>query len=587
MSIDTSQLLPGTVIRNRNRLWRVDAIDGDEITATALDGPTTTHRFYAPIESITEGSLPTPDTSKMGNPQFQDLLIRSNRLSMLHGTAPLMSLQRSRVIPTEYQLTPVVMGLDMPAVRLLLADDVGLGKTIEAGLITSELLARDRADQILVITPANLRDQWRQAFEHFFHIDTQITSRRNRRTMEKDVPPGTSIWEYYSKHIVSIDYAKQSHIRGQILSQDWDLVIIDEAHQAARPHTSSPGQSPSKQRWEFAQDITDTATHALLLTATPHNGYTDSYASLLRMVNADIVSGDEHNPSIHRDIAKRHVVQRRREDVEQWFGDEDDNPFPDRDQQTVEVSPTEYEKDAYDAVRAYGDTLVEAAKKSNNRTLAQWTVVHFLKRALSSPEALRQSLKNRQDKIQSRLEELKSDEDDLDENAGISEGLAQANALDNDPGEDYSEAELGDRVERVVSGDRAAIEMELETLEETLEAANKVTQSRDSKLKQLLTQTLPARFTSGGTIIFTKYVDTLEYLEEQIGEMLESEYPDVELYTLYGELNEAERHERFQEFCRCRSRRVGRHGRHQRGDEPPVRRQSSDPLRAPMEPQSA
>jgi superfamily II DNA or RNA helicase len=549
MSLDTTQLLPGTVIRNRNRLWRVDAVDGDEITATALDGPTATHRFYSPVEDITEGSLPAPDTSKMGNPQFQDLLIRSNRLSMLHGTAPLMSLQRSRVIPTEYQLTPVVMGLDMPAVRLLLADDVGLGKTIEAGLLTSELLARNRAERILIITPANLRDQWREAFTHFFHIDAQITSRRNRRTMEKDVPPGTSVWEYYSKHIVSIDYAKQSHIRGQILSQDWDLVIIDEAHQAARPHTSSPGQTPSKQRWEFAKDITDTATHALLLTATPHNGYTDSYASLLRMVNSDIVSGDEHDPIIHRDIAKRHVVQRRREDVEQWFGDEADNPFPNRDQDTVEITPTEYEKDAYDAVRAYGDTLVEAAQKSDNRNLAQWTVIHFLKRALSSPEALRRSLKNRQDKIESRLEELESADADIDENAGISTGLAQANALDNDPGEDYSEAELGERVERVVSGDRAAIEMELDTLEDTLAAAEKVTKTRDSKLQQLLTQTLPARFTSGGTIIFTKYVDTLEYLEEQVGEMLESDYPDVELYTLYGELNEGERHERFQKFA--------------------------------------
>ncbi|WP_256301703.1 helicase-related protein [Haloarchaeobius salinus] len=546
MSVDTSNLLPGEVIRNRNRLWRVDSVDGEVVSATALDGPTTTHRFYAPIESIEKGSLPAPDTDRMGNPQFQDLLIQSNRLSMLHGTAPLMSLQRSRVIPTEYQLTPVVMALDMPEVRLMLADDVGLGKTIEAGLITSELLARNRADRILIVTPANLRDQWRETFEHFFHIDAQITDRRSRRAMEKDVPPGTSVWDYYSKHIVSIDYAKQSHIRNQILSQDWDMVIIDEAHQAARPHTVSASASPSKQRWEFAQDITDAATHALLLTATPHNGYTDSYASLLNMVNPDIVSGDQHDPQINRDIAKRHVVQRRREDVEQWFGDDDENPFPDRDQQTVEVNPTDYETTAYDAVRDYGDALVEAAQHSDNRTLAQWTVVHFLKRALSSPEALRRSLRNRKDKLTNRLDELESDDDVIEETAGISEEMAQANALDNDPGEDYSETELGQRVERVVTGDRRAIEVELETLEETLEAANRVTKTRDSKLQRLLDQTLPARFNSGGTIVFTKYVDTLEYLEEHVRD----EFGDrVSVHTLYGELGEAERNERFQEFA--------------------------------------
>ncbi|MDG5821435.1 helicase-related protein [Natronococcus sp. A-GB7] len=546
MSIDPNSLLPGTVIRNRNRLWRVDAIDGQEVTATALDGATSTHRFYAPIEQIEEGSLPTPSAEKMGSPQFQDLLIRANRLSMLHGTAPLMSLQRSRVIPTEYQLTPVVMGLDMPAVRLLLADDVGLGKTIEAGLITSELMARNRADRILIVTPANLREQWREAFEHFFHIEPKITNRRNRKVMEKDVPPGTSIWEYYSKHIVSIDYAKQSRIRSQILSQDWDLVIIDEAHLACRPHTSSSSQSPSKQRWEFTQQITDAATHALLLTATPHNGYTDSYASLLKMVNPEIVSGDANNPQINRDIAKRHVVQRRRKDVEQWFGEGADNPFPERDQKTVEVSPTDYEKTAYDAVRDYGDTLVEAAKKSDNRNIAQWTVIHFLKRALSSPEALRQSLKNRRGKLNDRLKELEESGGEIDENAGVSEDMAQANALDSDPGEDYTETELGERVERVVTGDEKAIRMELDSLEETLGAAERVTKTHDSKLQQLLGQTLPARFRSGGTIIFTKYVDTLEYLKKHI----DDEFGDsINLHTLYGELGEAERNERFQAFA--------------------------------------
>ena len=108
------------------------------------------------------------------------------------------------------------------------------------------------------------------------------------------------------------------------------------------------------------------------------------------------------------------------------------------------------------------------------------------------------------------------------------------------------EAELGERVQRIVSGDRVAIEMELEALEETLAAAEKVTPTRDSKLQKLLDQTLPARFNSGGTIVFTKYVDTLEYLEEHVRD----EFGDrVSVHTLYGELGEAERNERFQEFA--------------------------------------
>lgn len=546
-----SNIQPGSVVQNRNRLWRVDAMDGNVVTATPLDGNTgDRHRFYTPVENITEGSLEPPDPEKLGNPEFQRLLNRAYRLSMLHGTAPLVSLQRSRVIPTEYQLTPVVMALDMPRVRMLLADDVGLGKTIETGLITSELLARNKADRILVVTPANLREQWRESFNYFFHIDADIISRRHRKAMEKEIPPGTSPWEHFSKLIVSIDYAKQSSVRHEILDQEWDLVIIDEAHQAAKPHESSPNQAIDMQRWDFATDITDHAEHCLLLSATPHNGYTDSFASLLRMLDVDAVAGPRYDPTIHRDVARNHVVQRRRDDVKQWFSDaEGKSPFPTRDQDEVRITPTDYEKETYDAVREYGDLLMSSAQRSSSKsqTLARWSVIHFLKRALSSPAALRESLKNRQDKLENRLEEIdeETEQNVIEETAGISESMAQANALDDDPGEEYSEEELGERVERVVAGDKAAIERELEVLDDVLEKAERITKTRDSKLQKLLNDTLPNRFQYPRVIIFTKYVDTLEYLEEQIKDSLSDE---TEVFTLFGALNDAQRKERLQAF---------------------------------------
>lgn len=548
-SYQSNRIQPGSVIENRNRLWRVDRVEGDEVIATALGGSAAdTHRFYSPIESISEGRLDPPNPRHIGNPQYQRLLLQSHQLSMLHGTAPLVSLQRSRVIPTEYQLTPVVMALDMPRVRMLLADDVGLGKTIEAGLITSELLARNRAERILIITPANLREQWKDAFNHFFHIDAEIISTRHRKAMEKELPPGANPWEHHSKLIASIDYAKQPSVRNQILEQDWDLCIIDEAHNAAKPHQTSADQTVDMQRWNVATDLADHAKHLLLLTATPHNGYSDSFASLLRMLDVGAVSGPQHDPVINRDVAKKHVVQRRRDDVKEWFKDGDQkSPFPERDQDEVYVRPTTYEKEVLDAVRTYGDTLLSTASSgsTHGQTLARWSIIHFLKRTLSSPEALRRSLSNRRQKLEERLEE--AEEGIIEEDAGVTEEVARANALDNDTGEQYSEDEAGQRVERVVSGDKTAIEHELEVLEEVAEKAERVTKTRDSKLQELLKNTLRNRLnTDQRVIIFTKYTDTLEYLADQVKQS--GRYEDCDLFTLHGKLSEGQRKDRFQEF---------------------------------------
>ena len=112
---------PGTVVKNRSRLWRVDAQDGDVLFAASIEGGER-FRFYIPFEQIQPSRLDPPSPEVVGHIQSQDLLLRAYRLSLLHGTAPLISLQRSRVIPKDYQLVPVVMALELPRVRMLLAD---------------------------------------------------------------------------------------------------------------------------------------------------------------------------------------------------------------------------------------------------------------------------------------------------------------------------------------------------------------------------------------------------------------------------------------------------------------------------------
>jgi SNF2 family DNA or RNA helicase len=181
------------------------------------------------FEAVKPGQLQPPDAATVGYPQAQKLLLRAFRLSMMHSTAPFLALHRSRVIPVSYQLVPVVMSLQQPRVRLLIADDVGLGKTIEAGLVISELMARGQARRVLVICPASLREQWQDALDRFFHIVSQLFSRQHRRSLERDLPAGINPWEFHNVFIVSVDYAKMPEIKNQLLEVPWDIVVIDEA----------------------------------------------------------------------------------------------------------------------------------------------------------------------------------------------------------------------------------------------------------------------------------------------------------------------------------------------------------------------
>jgi len=544
---------PGSIIANRNRLWRVDAQMGDVLVATSVDsGHGEQRRFYIPYEDIRPGRLDWPSADVVGSPAAQDLLLRAYRLSLLHGTAPLLSLQRSRVIPKDYQLVPVVMALEMPRVRLLLADDVGLGKTIEAGLIITELLARQMASRLLVIVPASLREQWREALDYFFHVPARIISTRHRREMERELPPGANPWAHYRYLITSVDYAKQPAIKNQILEQVWDIVVIDEAHQVAKPHQSGPHQRVRMDRGELAEALATSprVRHLLLLTATPHNGYTDSFASLLRMLDVGAVEGPPHAPRIVRPAAARHVCQRRRRDVEVWFQESPErSPFPEREQEEVIVAPSAYEKEAIDAVRAYGERVLAsaAAERAQVRALAHWTVLHLHKRALSSPEALRCSLRNRRESLRRRLDALTAPE----EEGGLSPDVARAVVLDEDPGEWLDEEEAGQRTERAMYGSRAAVEAELAELEEVLARAERVTPRRDSKLQKLLDSTLRDLLARDPrVIIFTRYVDTLNYLEKQVKR--DKRYAHATVLTIHGALNERQRREVFRAFERAK-----------------------------------
>lgn len=550
---DTPAINPGEIIELRSRLWRVDDLKENILTATTLEGsPIEKRRFYLPLEKIRPSSIPKPDPEKVGNYSGQDLLIRAYRLSMIHGTAPFLGLQRSRVIPEPFQMVPLVMALDMPRVRMLIADDVGLGKTIEGGLIITELFARNRASRLLVICPASLRMQWKEALSYFFHIEAQIISSQALRQLERSVPPGVSPWEYYPYLIVSMDYANAPQNMGIVLDQQWDIVLIDEVHNLAKPHQISGSSAFIKDLWDLGREIAKKTKHLILLSATPHNGYTDSFASLLSMLNVGAVRGDINHPTIVREIAKKFVCQRRRIDVEEEFGSGTyESPFPKRQQDEAYVTISPEESKVYEMVEALGKNIIESTQHANKnrQRVSRWTVIHLHKRAISSPKALRISLKNRLEKVNNKLAKIEVDEEEPVVDYSFTDDEAKAEVFDTESGDRLSDDNVGSRLEEVVPEDEAFLRKQKEILEATLTEAEAITPAKDSKLKELRDNVLRRMIhRDKKVIIFTKYKDTLDYLASEIPR--HRNYDRIQIIKVYGEgMPEEVRRDQLKEFA--------------------------------------
>jgi superfamily II DNA or RNA helicase len=169
-----------------------------------------------------------------------------------------------------HQLEPALALVRGRGTRVLLADDVGLGKTIQAGLVIAELHARGIADRVLIATPAGLRDQWLAELQERFGIDATIVDSREMRRRAANLPAGFNPWITVRCAVTSVDYVKRPEILQSVRSCRWDVVVVDEAH----------GVGPDSDRYAAISAVAERAPYVLLLTATPHNGDSRAFRSL-------------------------------------------------------------------------------------------------------------------------------------------------------------------------------------------------------------------------------------------------------------------------------------------------------------------
>ena len=299
----------------------------------------------------------------------------------------LISPWQSAIQVEDYQLYPLLKALLMPRISLLLADDVGLGKTIEAGLIVSELISRGRLKRAMIICPASLQIQWKEELKEKFNLNFEIIDRKAVFELQKEFGIQTNPWTYYPKVITSMDYIRQPDIRESFkascdrLTQSkgklpWNMLIVDEAHN----FTPNP-YGDNSQRYELLKEIGGKFEHKIFLTATPHNGYTYAFTGLLELLDPVRFSQIDSIDDNYRKNIDNVMIRRLKKDL----NFKNKQRFAKRYIKAINLELTMDELELFEALREYKNECIEILKekKFSEVYIAQFIFNLLTKRLLS------------------------------------------------------------------------------------------------------------------------------------------------------------------------------------------------------------
>ncbi|MFU8874346.1 DEAD/DEAH box helicase [Micromonospora sp. SL4-19] len=501
----------GTLVSARGRDWVVLPESAPDMLVLrplggADDDIAAVFPDFEPVKSA-EFAPPTP--SDLGDAYAASLLRSALRIGFRSGAGPFRSLAGIAVEPRAYQLVPLLMALRQRTVRMLISDDVGIGKTVEAGLIASELLAQGSASKLAVLCSPALAEQWQAELRTKFGIDAELVLASTVSKLERGLDLGQSLFDKHPHVIVSMDFIKSTRHRDDFVRHCPDLVIVDEAHTcvAADDNTSAQNQL----RFELLQRVAaDPERHLLLVTATPHSGKESAFRNLLGLVRPELATVDLGSEPGRRMLAQ-HFVHRKRADVRQYLtksdGVDDDSlaeetAFPsDRHfkDETYKLSPA-YRALLDDAI-AYASERVTAADSQGRREarIAWWSAIALLRSLVSSPRAAAQTLRTRSATATAVTAE---EADRL--GAPLSSDFSDADALeglDVAPGAETGGVEVDAGARLAELADRAA---ELEGPAEDKKLAALV-----KHLKDLLKE-------GYHPIVFCRYIPTAEYVAEHL-----------------------------------------------------------------------
>lgn len=388
----------GSLVRARGREWVILPESTDDLLVVRPLGGSDDEiaGLYTPMEAIETASFALPDAKRdLGDYRSARLLHEALRLSIRASAGPFRSFGRIAVEPRPYQLVPLLMALRLDPVRVLIADDVGVGKTVESLLVARELLDRGEILRFSVLSPPHLAEQWQLELKTKFHIDAELVVAATAARVERSLKlgAGESLFDKLDATVVSMDFIKSDRRRDEFIRTAPEFVIVDEAHTCT---DASSSKGSRHQRFRLVRDLAAKRDrHLVLVTATPHSGKDEAFGELLGFLDPTFKRFAESMDDADRAELAKHFVQRRRGDIRAYL--DIDTPFPKRDQPidaTYNLTPAS--RRLLEHVLAYArETVSIEGEGSQRQRIRWWAALALLRSVSSSPRAAIATLRNR------------------------------------------------------------------------------------------------------------------------------------------------------------------------------------------------
>ena len=521
----------GSLVKARGREWVVlPSPEDDLVMVRPLGGADHEETgIVTSLETVEPARFAPPDPdADIGDHRSAKLLRDALRLGFRSSAGPLRCAARIAVDPRPYQLVPLLMALRLDPVRLLIADDVGVGKTIEAALVASELIEQGDARRLAVLCPPHLAEQWQAELASKFHLDATLVLASTAARLERDLAPGQSLFDVYDRVIVSLDYIKSDRRRHDFIRACPELVIVDEAHTCA-----ASGETGARhQRHALVKALAaDPERHMILVTATPHSGKEGAFRSLLGLIGPDFESlpddlGGEANRA-HRERLARHLVQRRRADITRYL--QTDTSFPDRADAEATYNLTPEYAALFDDVLRYARAEVREPGARHRQRVRWWSALGLLRALASSPAAAAATMRTRA---------VTADAETAEE----ADEIGRARVLDLDDPEEGADVVPGADTEAAAG----AVSRKLRDLADRADGLRGGADAKLAGLVGIVKEMLDDGFCP---IVFCRFIETAVYVGEELARRLPNKL-GASVETVTGLLPPGEREARVAELAR-------------------------------------